>query len=376
MLLCLLMLLPWAALCDESRAGVTITYIDNQTPLEGARFHLHRVADMDEEGCLELADPFTRYPVRIEDLGNQDEAAKTLEGYIRRDKIEPLRSAQTDQQGKIEFTWKRSAFEPGAFLLISEDHKQDGYVYRTLPVLFALPYPGSEDDEWNYEIQIRLKADKQPDVPPPDVIKRKVLKIWKAEDDTIEHPQEVTVQLLCDGEIFDTQKLNAGNNWGFEWPELDGAHEWTLTEEEMDGYRVSIERIGVTFVVTNTYDEEIVLPTPTPMITSTPTLTPTLTPTSTPTLAPGQTPTPTPAATMTPEDTVTPTFTPAPSPSPTYMPTPPPKPTKTPRPRPTMNPNVLPQTGQVWWPVPALLVSGTALVLVGLIRRRGDDDED
>ena len=34
------------------------------------------------------------------------------------------------------------------------------------------------------------------------------------------------------------------------------------------------------------------------------------------------------------------------------------------------------QTGQLWWPVPALLVAGLLLVIVGLIRRRGDSDED
>lgn len=34
------------------------------------------------------------------------------------------------------------------------------------------------------------------------------------------------------------------------------------------------------------------------------------------------------------------------------------------------------QTGQLWWPVPVLLVAGLLLVIVGLIRRRGDSDED
>ncbi len=36
--------------------------------------------------------------------------------------------------------------------------------------------------------------------------------------------------------------------------------------------------------------------------------------------------------------------------------------------------NKLPQTGQLWWPVPVLLCCGLALVVFGLIRRRGDQD--
>lgn len=34
----------------------------------------------------------------------------------------------------------------------------------------------------------------------------------------------------------------------------------------------------------------------------------------------------------------------------------------------------LPQTGQLWWPVPALAAGGMLLVVAGLIRRREDDD--
>lgn len=36
------------------------------------------------------------------------------------------------------------------------------------------------------------------------------------------------------------------------------------------------------------------------------------------------------------------------------------------------DPGKLPQTGQLWWPVPVLLMAGLLLVVVGLIRRRGD----
>lgn len=36
----------------------------------------------------------------------------------------------------------------------------------------------------------------------------------------------------------------------------------------------------------------------------------------------------------------------------------------------------LPQTGQLWWPVPVLLFLGCALVLLGLFRRRGNCHEE
>ncbi len=47
--------------------------------------------------------------------------------------------------------------------------------------------------------------------------------------------------------------------------------------------------------------------------------------------------------------------------------TPPNTPPKTP-------PSRLPQTGQLWWPVPILFILGFWLVMIGLIRRRNDRD--
>ena len=36
---------------------------------------------------------------------------------------------------------------------------------------------------------------------------------------------------------------------------------------------------------------------------------------------------------------------------------------------------LLPQTGQLWWPVPLLAVAGMALVMLGLIVNRRNSDE-
>ena len=36
----------------------------------------------------------------------------------------------------------------------------------------------------------------------------------------------------------------------------------------------------------------------------------------------------------------------------------------------------LPQTGQLWWPVPVLTAAGMLLIVVGLVRRREADYEE
>ena len=109
--------------------------------------------------------------------------------------------------------------------------------------------------------------------------------------------------------------LSAGNGWSHTWSGLDDGCTWTVVEKECEGYTVRVEREGITFVMTNTYAAEI----------------------------PDD---PTPEAPL------------------------PPDPAK-----PTPGGPTLPQTGQVWWPVPLLLMTGLLLLAVGLFRRRTTGDE-
>lgn len=53
------------------------------------------------------------------------------------------------------------------------------------------------------------------------------------------------------------------------------------------------------------------------------------------------------------------------------------KPTSPPtKPTPSSGGGKLPQTGQLWWPVPVLTCGGLGCIVVGLLRRRRDGDED
>jgi LPXTG-motif cell wall-anchored protein len=98
---------------------------------------------------------------------------------------------------------------------------------------------------------------------------------------------------------------------------------------------------------------------------------PGVTPTPTPDPDATPTPTPDPDATPTPVPTNPPVVTPAPAPTnpPAAVPTPTPTPTATPAP-------VLPQTGQLNWPVPLLAVTGLSVFIIGWILRFGKKKEN
>lgn len=322
--LAVFLLLPLQALAagsiDLNRdVSLTISYQDGNTPLVGAAFDIFLVATVDEYGELTTTKDFAQFNVNIR--GKNDEAwrtlASTLEGYVLRDDISPADSGKTNDKGLASFPTNGKRLKAGLYLVLGHRHTQNGYRYDPAPFMVMLPGLDKENNIWIYDVTVNAKYDSSiiPDKPDDATISRKVLKVW--EDDGYEkaRPKEVIIQLLRDGKVYDTVTLNASNNWRHTWTNLADRYTWTVVEKELEGYTVEVTRAGITFVVTNTYNQEI----PDKPIPTTPT---------------------------TPDKPTTPT-----------------KPT-------------LPQTGQLWWPVPVLMAAGMLFVVIGLLRRRGAIDDD
>lgn len=293
---------------------LTLTFQDEETPLSGAVFSIYLVAETDAFGELTVTDAFKGYSVDIR--GENDAAwrqlADTLAGYVLRDSTAPTDSGRTDAHGQLVFPTGGGHLTAGLYLVTGARHTQDGYRYDPSPFLVLLPARDAAANEWNYDVHAAPKADISEIPDEGGTVERKVLKVW--DDSGEERPASVTVQLLRDGAVYDTVTLSAANNWRHGWSELDDAYVWRVVEKTVpEGYTVSVSREGITFVVTNTAD----------------------------------TPTPPPDTPPTPSDT----------------------PSDTPK-QPT-----LPQTGQLWWPVPLLTAAGLLLIVAGLVRRRGTADE-
>ncbi len=307
LLLLILLMLPVAAYAagkiDLDRdAALSVSYIDEDTPLVGAEFRIYLVATADEFGTLTTVDTFQQFHVDIQ--GENDAAwkslAATLEGYVLRDDIAPTDSGRTDQDGNLRFPTGEKKLTMGLYLVLGQRHTQGGYRYDASPFMVMLPSQDTAENEWLYEVAVTPKCESTviPDI--PTTVTRKVLKVWDDANNKSARPKEITVQLLRDGEVYDTVVLNAENNWRYVWNELDDSYTWTVAEQACEGYTVRVEQDGITFVITNT-------------------------------AVPGE-----------------------------------PKPTEPSKP----NKPSLPNTGQLWWPVPMLLLAGLVFVGIGLFRRR------
>ncbi len=304
----------------EQEPRLCISYQDGSTPLAGAQFAIYLVATVDAYGELTPTDSFAQFPVEIR--GENDDAwnalAMTLESYVLRDQVAPTDSGRTDRQGLLQFPNQQSSLQQGLYLVLGQHLAQNGRIYTTAPFLLLLPSLDQQANVWVYDVTAHPKHSSDPVPVEPQTVTRKVLKIWQDAGQEDKRPEEITVQLLCDGRVYDTVTLNAGNRWQHTWTGLDANHHWTVVEGQLKDYTVALSREGITFVLTNTYA----------------------------------------GANQPPVD-------------PTQPPVDPTKPSTDPG-RPGSS---LPQTGQLWWPVPVLIAAGLLLLLLGALRRRGAGHE-
>ena len=125
------------------------------------------------------------------------------------------------------------------------------------------------------------------------------------------HPDAAVLRLYRNGVLDRTVTLDKAANWQYTWQETDPTAVWTVVEAVPAGYTCAYHREGNTFVVINTPEKED----------------------------------PTDPTETAPEETTQPS-----------------------QPK-------LPQTGQLWWPVPILALSGFVLLVLGWLRRKESRDE-
>ena len=260
-----------AAAIDTSRAvSLTISYRQDGTPIAGALFALYRVADVDAYAEFTPAGDFKTYPVRYDGLDSAAwrALAETLAAYAQRDRLTPLDSGVTGKNGELAFPTDGKRLLPGLYLVTGQPFSDGSNVYTAEPLLVSLPNLDAETDNWQYDVAVSLKHTCTPIPVPPadDTEKRKVLKVWNDAGRESERPETLTIQLLKNGEIYDTVTLSERNSWRYSWDALPKYDKnglpivWRTAEMTPEGYTVSITQEAGTFVVTNTPKQPPVTP--------------------------------------------------------------------------------------------------------------------
>ncbi len=318
---CIVLALALAAPAAAAPGGVETgraASLSISSPACPTAFSLYRVGDVSETGALSLCGAFAAYPVELTaDPSGWRALAQTLETYVLRDGAAPITARETpDADGMYRFT----GLTAGVFLLLGRRCTADGVTRTPQPMLLVLPYRVRAEDPWQYDVTAAAKYTEEPDGSGGDgeTVTRRVVKLWDDAGHETERPAEITVELLCDGRLWESVRLGRESHWRHTWSGLPAGHTWHVAEREVpEGYTVRTEREDGTFLITNRLRE--VPPGPEPDL-------------------PGVPPEPE-------------------GPGGPEMPR-------------------LPQTGVLWWPVPLLALAGTALCVFGRLQQRREDGDE
>ena len=108
---------------------LTVSCQWDEFPLSGATFDVYYAADIDENAAFTLAGDFQNYPVTLGNLAEDtwQPLAETLTAYAVRDKLEPLDSGETGEDGTVSFPTANGSLKPGLYLVVGHTVIVDGH---------------------------------------------------------------------------------------------------------------------------------------------------------------------------------------------------------------------------------------------------------
>ena len=227
-------------------SNLTIVYEKDDVCFENVEIRIYRIAKNTDDGNFEKISPYDSYPVSITDISSQvewTESAATFMGYIKADSIKPYEIRKTNSQGKAVF----SNIEKGLYLVEGVSLKKNGYVYNFFDFMINLPA-----DEDNIIAKPKSDADKI-------IVKEKtysIMKLWQDGNNSNNRPDFVVVDILKNGELYDTVTLDSTNNWRYTFKSSEPDTVWSVAEKNISmNYTVKVTKKDTDFVIVNTLDK-------------------------------------------------------------------------------------------------------------------------
>lgn len=318
----------------EESGSATLICKGKEDILDGMTWRIYYVG-FRTDNDLVLEGDFSGYPVTLKDMSAEalTAAASTLESYAVIDNIAPDAQGVTDSDGKIEFT----DLKPGLYLVSGNRLKIDNATYIPAPMFI-------EVSENNPDVTAYPKFTYY-DVMDAEVERVRVRKIWENDEDVPGgRPDSIDVEIYCNAVLKETVTLSNENDWTYSWIAETG-DTWSVIEAVVpEKYTVTYRSNKTQYVIVNTYDSDVA--------------TTTTTTTTTTVVVDGADVTAT--KTKTTNEIINETTVKSES-------------TSTPK-----KESKLPQTGQLWWPVPILALGGMVFIGIGcrmISRSKKEDDQ-
>ncbi|MDE7364262.1 MAG: Cna B-type domain-containing protein [Ruminococcus sp.] len=312
--------------------GITNLTLECQTLwgdiIPNEEWNIYKVAELQDDGTCELYGDFAQYPVSFEDFSASEltDIARTLENYVVLDNVAPYASGVSDDNGEVFF----NDVPNGIYLLLGKYIELNDMLYSPSPFIVSVNYEG-DGEPMELFAYAKYTVMSTSSYGRYSVVKQ----FGNIASEPTSPDAFVTIEIYCDGNLYETVELNAENKWTYSW-ESDDYHDWRVKEINVPvEYYVNYSRDRATLIVVNT--KKKVFPGNDILTTTVPTTTETTVTTST---------TKTNSTSKTIANVTT-----------------------------TITTNAkLPQTGQLWWPIPVLSIAGMVFLSAGLVIRNKDSE--
>ncbi|WP_029320915.1 Cna B-type domain-containing protein [Butyrivibrio sp. AE3004] len=234
--------------------------------MEGVNTRVYKLASISEKGEFTVLSPYDTLGLDIKDMysiADQDkwnniiaEASKC----IAANNIQPSYTGTSDSEG---FT-KLGKVEKGLYYGVSDPVKKEGIQYKYWDFLSVVPGPNNLtenignsawDGTWKnaqYDVIAvpKREASRIEDDPEQFVVHKQWI------DDGKDRPESITINIYCDGSLYESIALSNGNNWQYSW-EYEKGHNFIVEEDlSSDKYTATVSRTDNSFTVVNTKKPE------------------------------------------------------------------------------------------------------------------------
>lgn len=345
--------------------------------IEGMTWNLYQFSEVTDDGALKPVGIFAQYPLP-EKPGVKEEIQKlavTLENYVSVSAPAPVRSGMTGSSGKVHY----ANVDEGWYIAVPDKLVDGNTEYTSSPVIICVSPRELYKNYWGTDVTVQPKVDKK--IKKPE--KTKVIIIQYEPDkknDTDE--KEVVVIIYRDGTPYQQVILDDTNNWTVILPDIpDDDSKWVVIQKDTpddvypfyDRDTTVIDETPTDIItIWNKKDNIVIVPPVTsevPQETSKPE-----TQMSTESGSPFITEVTKddsqnfpPVTTIASETSVSSEVTKPETTKPETNSNTPNKTTTPPK-----KDDSVPQTGQLWWPVPLLASAGLLLTAAGVVIRRKD----
>ncbi|MCR5343559.1 MAG: Cna B-type domain-containing protein [Butyrivibrio sp.] len=234
--------------------------------MAGVNVKVYKMASISEDGEFTLVAPFDQldaeikdmYSIADQDVWNGIVTKATI--LVNENGVQPSYTGTSDAEGFARL----GTVDKGLYLGINEPVVINDIQYKYWDFLSVVPGPNNleenQGNDWDgtwsnayYDVvaipkreAIKLEGDPE---------EFEVYKQW-VDNGSSDRPSSIDVKIYCDGSLLETVTLSSTNNWQYKWKSEKG-HTFSVEEVmNSDKYTPNISRNENTFIVVNTKNPE------------------------------------------------------------------------------------------------------------------------